>query len=49
MTNMSKIYSRSSWNAQHRNGVGTRKVGKLRKYLHHTVTGVSLNASALTV
>src|SRR5690625_433209 len=45
-TNMSKIYSRSSWNAQHRNGVGTRKVGKLRKYLHHTVTAhLPANAS----
>jgi|SRR5690625_57437 len=45
-TSLSKIYSRSSWNAQHRNGVGTRKVGKLSKYLHHTVTAhLPANAS----
>ena len=35
---MSKIISRRTWGARHSNGVGTRKVGRLEKYLHHSVT-----------
>lgn len=34
---MSSITSRSGWRAQHRDGFGTRTVGRLDKYLHHTV------------
>lgn len=36
MTN--KIISRKTWGARYRNGVGSRKVGRLEKYFHHTVT-----------
>lgn len=32
------IRTRASWGARHRDGVGTRPVGSLEKYLHHTVT-----------
>ena len=35
---MVTIYSRTSWGAKYRDGVGTRVVGRLEKYLHHTVT-----------
>lgn len=35
---MTRIYSRASWGARYRNGVGTRRVGSLQKYLHHSVT-----------
>lgn len=35
---MSRIYSRASWGAQYRDGVGTRPVGSLQKYFHHSVT-----------
>lgn len=34
----SRIASRASWGARYRNGVGTRPVGSLQKFLHHTVT-----------
>lgn len=33
-----QIASRASWGACYVNGVGTRPVGSLQKYLHHTVT-----------
>lgn len=33
-----KIYSRSEWGARYRDGVGSRTVGSLEKYLHHSVT-----------
>src|SRR5690625_507209 len=42
---MSKIATRSSWGARYRNGVGTRPVGSLEKYLHHSVT-THLSANA---
>lgn len=35
---MSRIYSRASWGARYRDGVGSRPVGHLEKYLHHSVT-----------
>ena len=35
---MTRIISRKTWGARYRNGVGTRKTGRLEKYLHHTVT-----------
>jgi hypothetical protein len=35
---MVAIASRASWGARHRDGVGTRIVGALEKYLHHSVT-----------
>lgn len=35
---MSGIQSRASWGAQHRDGVATRSLGRLEKYLHHSVT-----------
>ncbi len=41
-----KIYSRASWGARYRNGVATRRVGSLEKYLHHSVTKhLSANAT----
>lgn len=40
------IASRASWGAKHRNGFGTRPVGRLEKYAHHTVTShLSENAT----
>ena len=33
-----RIYTRSEWGARYRDGVGTRPVGALETYLHHTVT-----------
>lgn len=43
---MSEIISRTRWGAQYRNGVGTRPVGRLEKYLHHAVVPTpSANAS----
>lgn len=43
---MSRIISRSQWGARHQDGYGTRPVGRLEKYLHHTVTStLSENAS----
>lgn len=33
-----RIISRAEWGARYRNGVGTRSIGKLEKYLHHSVT-----------
>lgn len=33
-----RIYSRAEWGAKYRDGVGTRPVGNLETYLHHTVT-----------
>lgn len=33
-----QLYERKDWGAKYRNGVGTRKVGKLDKIAHHTVT-----------
>src|SRR5690625_5849952 len=35
---MAAIISRSQWGARHRNGVGSRPIGSLEKYTHHTVT-----------
>lgn len=32
------IRTRASWGARHRDGVGNRPVGRLEKYLHHSVT-----------
>lgn len=40
-----RIYERSEWGAQYRDGVGNRKVGRLDKIAHHTVT-THLTASA---
>lgn len=43
---MAAIISRSQWGPRYRNGVGTRPVGSLEKYLHHTVTAhLSANAT----
>lgn len=38
---MSSIISRSSWGARHQDGYGTRPVGRLSVYGHHSVTGNS--------
>lgn len=35
---MSQIIPRATWGARYRNGYGTRTVGRLEKYLHHTNT-----------
>lgn len=35
---MAAIISRSQWGARYRNGVGSRPIGSLEKYTHHTVT-----------
>jgi len=35
---VSRIYTRASWGARYRDGVATRPVGSLQKYLHHSVT-----------
>lgn len=35
---MTTIIPRATWGAQYRDGVGTRKVGRLEKYLHNTAT-----------
>lgn len=43
---MNAITPRSTWGARYRDGVGTRSVGRLEKYLHHTVTAhLSKNAT----
>lgn len=43
---MVNIASRSSWGARYQDGVGTRAVGNLNRYLHHSVTKhLSANAS----
>lgn len=43
---MAAIITRAQWGARHRNGVGSRPTGSLRKFTHHTVTAhLSANAS----
>lgn len=44
--NLNKIISRKTWGARYRDGVASRPVGSLEKYLHHTVTAhLSENAT----
>ena len=41
-----RIYTRAEWGARYRDGVGTRPIGNLETYLHHTVTAhLSPNAT----
>lgn len=35
---MSRIFTRAEWGAKYRNGVGSRTVGNLETYAHHSVT-----------